>query len=70
MANTYTQIPQHTIFVVKECENFITKQWRDSLHSYVSGVLKNENATSLSVGGWLDHVHFFSECLPQKIFLI
>jgi putative transposase len=66
MANTYTQISIHAIFVVKHRENFITKEWRDRLHSYVSGVLKNEDATSLAVGGWLDHVHVFFAMPPTK----
>lgn len=66
MANTYTQISIHTIFVVKHRENFITKEWRDRLHSYVSGVLKNEGATSLAVGGWLDHVHVLFGMPPTK----
>jgi putative transposase len=66
MANTYTQISIHAIFAVKHRENFITKQWRDRLHSYVSGVLKSEDATSLAVGGWLDHVHVFFGMPPTK----
>jgi len=66
MANTYTQISIHAIFVVKHRENFITKEWRDRLHSYISGVLKNEGATSLAVGGWMDHVHIFYGMPPTK----
>jgi putative transposase len=66
MANTYTQISIHAIFVVKHRENFITKEWRDRLHSYISGVLKNEGATTLAVGGWLDHVHVFFGMPPTK----
>jgi REP element-mobilizing transposase RayT len=66
MANTYTQISIHAIFAVKHRENFITKEWRDRLHSYISGVLKNEDTTSLSVGGWLDHVHVFFGMPPTK----
>ncbi len=66
MPNTYTQISIHAIFVVKHRENFITREWRDRLHSYVSGILKNEDATSLAVGGWLDHVHVFFGMPPTK----
>jgi len=66
MANTYTQITIHAIFVVKSRENFITKEWRDRLHSYTSGILKNEEAKPLAVGGWLDHVHVFFALPPSR----
>lgn len=66
MANTYTQISIHAIFVVGHRENLITKEWRDRLHSYISAVLKNESVTSLAVGGWLDHVHVFFGMPPKK----
>ncbi len=57
MANTYTQITIHSVFVVKGRENFITKDWRDHLHQYISGIITNKGAKSLAVGGWKDHVH-------------
>ena len=57
MANTYTQITIHAVFAVKYRENFITKDWRDNLHQYISGIITNKGAKSLAVGGWKDHVH-------------
>ena len=57
MANTYSQITIHSIFAVKSRENFITKDWRDHLHQYISGIITNKGAKSLAVGGWKDHVH-------------
>ncbi len=59
MANTYSQISIHAVFAVKFRENIITKDWRDDLHSYISGILKNDGETPLAVGGWVDHVHIF-----------
>lgn len=64
MANTYSQVSVHCVFAVKGRENVITKDYRDRLHSYMSGILKNDNAYPLAVGGWLDHVHVFFE-LPM-----
>ncbi len=66
MANTYSQISIHAVFAVKFRENVITKTWRDELHSYISGILKNEEARPLAVGGWLDHVHIFFALPPAK----
>jgi len=59
MANTYTQISIHAIFAVKNRENFITKDWRYDLHSYISGTISNIGSKPLAVGGWKDHVHLF-----------
>ncbi len=61
MANTYSQINIHCVFAVKGRENFITKNFRDDLHSYMSGILKNDGSYPLAVGGWSDHVHVFFE---------
>jgi putative transposase len=66
MANTYSQVSVHCIFAVKGRENIITMDFRDRLHSYMSGILKNDNAYPLAVGGWLDHVHVFFE-LPMTV---
>lgn len=57
MANTYSQITIHAVFAVRYRENFILKEWRDSLHQYISGIITGKSAKSLAVGGWKDHVH-------------
>ena len=61
IANTYSQINIHSIFAVKGRENFITKNFRDDLHKYMSGILRNDGSYPLAVGGWKDHVHVFFE---------
>ena len=66
MANTYSQINIHCVFAVKGRGNYITKDFRDDLHKYMSSVLKNDNAFPLAVGGWLDHVHVFFELHPNS----
>ncbi len=57
MPNTYSQITIHAVFAVKNRESFITREWRDNLHQYISGIITNKGAKSLAVGGWKDHVH-------------
>lgn len=61
MANTYSQLNIHCVFAVKGRENVITRHFRDDLHKYMSGILKNDGAFPLAVGGWSDHVHVFFE---------
>jgi len=59
MANTYSQISIHSVFAVKGRENLITRNWRDDLHRYISGIITAKGAKSLAVGGWKEHVHVF-----------
>ena len=66
MANTYSQISIHAVFAVKLRENVIGREWRDDLHKYISGILKNEGTKALAVGGWLDHVQAFFGLPPSK----
>jgi putative transposase len=61
MANTYSQLNVHCIFAVKGRENMITKVFRDDLHRYMSGILKNDGSFPLAVNGWMDHIHVFFE---------
>jgi REP element-mobilizing transposase RayT len=61
MANTYSQLNIHCVFAVKGRENIITRDFRDDLHRYMSGILKNDRSYPLAVGGWKDHVHVFFE---------
>ncbi len=66
MANTYSQVNIHCVFAVRGRENVITKNFRNELHSYMSGILKGDGAFPLAVNGWLDHVHAFFE-LPVSM---
>jgi putative transposase len=59
MANTYSQISIHSVFAVKGRENLITRDWRNDLHKYISGIITAKGSKSLAVGGWKDHVHIF-----------
>lgn len=61
MADTYSQLSIHCVFSVKGRENIITKDFRDDLHRYMSGILQNDGSFPLAVNGWLDHVHVFFE---------
>lgn len=57
MANTYSQITIHAVFAVKGRQCLITRDWRDELHKYLSGIIERKGAKPLAVGGWIDHVH-------------
>ncbi len=61
MANTYSQLNIHCVFAVNGRQNIITKNFRDDLHRYMSGILKNDGSFPLAVNGWMDHIHVFFE---------
>lgn len=61
MPNTYSQINIHCVFAVKGRDNIISSDFRDELHRYMAGILKNDGAYPLAIGGWKDHVHVFFE---------
>jgi putative transposase len=61
MANTYSQLNIHCVFAVNGRQNVITKNFRDDLHRYMSGILKGDGSFPLAVNGWMDHVHAFFE---------
>jgi len=65
MANTYTQFNIHIVFAVKGRENVLTKNFRNDLFRYISGILKNSAQFPLAVNGYKDHVHVFFELNPK-----
>ena len=65
MANTYSQINIHCVFAVQGRENLILDSFRNELHKYLFGILKNDGAFPLAIGGWKDHVHVFFEMPPD-----
>ena len=52
------------MFSVKRRENIITKEFREDLFKYITGILKNHNQFPLAVNGYKDHVHIFFELNP------
>ena len=65
MANTYTQMNIHAVFSVRSRGNFISARWRDELHRYIAGILKETDNYSLAVGGYKDHIHVLFELNPK-----
>lgn len=57
MANTYTQIFIHLVFVVKGRQNLIPTENRDELFKYIAGIIKEKGHKLYIVNGMADHVH-------------
>ena len=57
MANTYTEIHIQIVFAVKNRRSLITKDLKDELYRYMSGIIKKNGHKALQINGMPDHVH-------------
>lgn len=66
MANTYTQIYLHIVFAVKGRNNLISKNWKDELYKYITGIVTNEGQKLIAINGMPDHIHILIGLKPDK----
>ena len=58
----------HFVWGTVNREPLIRKSWRDDLHAYLGGILRNKKAKLLAAGGIEDHVHVLAS-LPATVTL-
>jgi len=66
MANTYTQIYLHVVFAVKGRDNLISKNLKDELYKYITGIVTNEGQKLIAINGMPDHIHILIGLKPDK----
>lgn len=66
MANTYTQIYIHYVFVVKGRDNLIKESFREELHKYITGIIKNNRHLCLAIYCMPDHSHILVGLNPNQ----
>ncbi|HNE03140.1 MAG TPA: IS200/IS605 family transposase [Anaerolineales bacterium] len=54
-----------SFFAVKCRENLIAKSWKDELHKYISGIIKEKEQKPIIVNGMPDHIHAFIGLKPS-----
>jgi putative transposase len=59
MPNTYTQIYIQFVFAVKHRQSLIHPSWKDELHKYITGIVKNNGHFVLCINSMPDHLHLF-----------
>ncbi len=64
MPSTYTSLHYHIVFSTKNCEPFITTDWRSRLHEYLGGMVRGMDGVPLGIGGVADHVHLLVGLKP------
>ena len=57
MASTHLSLHYHVVFSTKNRLPVIASAWRERLHAYLGGTLKNLEAIPEAIGGTSDHVH-------------
>jgi len=66
MSHTYSKLAVHCIFSTKNRRGLIRASYRDRLHAYVGGVLREHGAVLVAAGGTADHMHVLLE-LPTTL---
>lgn len=57
MPATYCSLHYHAVFSTKDRSLTITRDWRDNLHAYLGGIIKNLGGVPIAIGGIEDHAH-------------
>lgn len=65
MPNTYSQIYIQIVFAVKGRENLISKNHREELHKYITGIVQNRDQKLLSIFCMPDHCHLLVGMKPS-----
>lgn len=65
MANTYSQIFIQIVFAVKGRQNLISKNNREELHKYITGIIQHKDQKLLAIFCMPDHLHIFISIKPS-----
>jgi REP element-mobilizing transposase RayT len=57
MSSTHLSLHFHIVFSTKNRFPFIADDWRERLHSFLGGAVRNASCIPEAVGGTNDHVH-------------
>ncbi len=57
MPSTHLRLHYHLVFSTKDRIAHIHRDWRDRLHAYMGGIVRDLGGVPESIGGVEDHVH-------------
>ena len=72
MPSTHLSLHYHIVCSTKERRPFIVPAWRERLHAYLGGIVRNLGGVAEAVGGVDDHVHLLiglraTHCLADVV---
>jgi putative transposase len=65
MANTFSQIYIQTVFAVTGRECLISRDRKEELHKYITGIVRNEKQKLIAINGMPDHMHVLIGLKPD-----
>ncbi|SHL72085.1 IS200/IS605 family transposase [Flavobacterium chilense] len=65
MANTYSQLYIQIIFAVKGRQNLISKNNKDEIYKYITGIITNQKQKLIAINGMPDHIHILVGIKPD-----
>ena len=57
MPSTHLSLHYHVVYSTKERQPLICPEWRERLHAYLGGIVRDLGGVPECVGGTTDHVH-------------
>jgi putative transposase len=64
MGHTFSQLLYHLVFSTQYRAGLIGPGFREELHSYLGGIVRNEGGSLVTIGGMPDHVHLLVRLKP------
>src|SRR6266487_7025155 len=64
MANTFSQIYIQTVFAVDNRQSLITTGFKEDLHKYITGIVRNHGQKLIAINGMPDHLHILIGLKP------
>ncbi|MDQ6528657.1 IS200/IS605 family transposase [Flavobacterium sp. LHD-85] len=65
MANTYSQLYIQIVFAVKGRQNLISKNWKNEIFKYITGIITNQKQKLIAINGMPDHIHILVGIKPN-----
>lgn len=65
MADTYSQLYIQIVFAVKGRQNLISKNWKDEIYKYITGIITNQKQKLMVINGMPDHIHILVGIKPN-----
>jgi REP-associated tyrosine transposase len=62
--NSHTHLLYHVVFSTKDREPLIASRARESLYSYIGGIIRKKRGLCIEIGGTMDHVHVLARFRP------
>lgn len=66
MANSFTQIHIQFVFAVKFRAAIISKEWKEDLHKYITGIFQHNQHKMLQINSVPDHIHMLIGMRPHQ----